>query len=69
MLVISRREGERIILQLGDGELVKIMVSAIGTRRNPYARVASIAIDAPRTVKIFREEVIQKCGRQSNQST
>lgn len=69
MLILSRREGERIILQLGDGEVVTIMVCGIGTRRNPYARAVSIAIDAPRAVKIFREEVLQGCGRKSNQST
>jgi len=52
MLFISRKEGESIILNTPDGD-VKITIKSIRSSDQ-----VKIAIDAPDTVEILREELV-----------
>lgn len=52
MLVLSRRQNEAIVIQVG-GEVVRVMV--VDTRGDR----ARIGIDAPRHVAVDREEVYE----------
>ena len=54
MLVLSRKEGESIILQTETGESIKIQVV------NIKGNQVKIGIEAARSVKISREEIIEK---------
>jgi len=58
MLVLTRREGERIILSLsGDGgEQIEIAVSIHELRKGSV----KVGIDAPKRVKIVREELVDE---------
>ncbi len=53
MLVLSRRQNERIILQTADGPVV-IVIARV---RGDHVR---IGIEAPKAVKITRSELIEK---------
>lgn len=55
MLVLSRREGEKIVIEVG-GERIEVMVVE---RRGPVTR---IGIEASRDVVIFREEIEDREG-------
>ena len=52
MLVISRKEGESIILNTPDGA-VRVTIKSIGSGGQ-----VSISIEAPDVVEILREELI-----------
>ena len=54
MRTLTRREGESIILTIEGMEPIRIQLSAIDKRR----RQARIAIEAPGSVEIWREEVL-----------
>ena len=54
MLVLSRRVGERIII----GDAVKIVVVAVEGGQ------VRLGIDAPKEVKVWREELYQKKQRE-----
>ncbi len=51
MLVLSRSKSERIILTLPDGSTVAIIVASINGNR------VKLGIEAPKEVKIIREEL------------
>jgi len=53
MLVLSRKKDQSIIITLQDGTKIKVLVS------NLSKDVVRLAFDAPRKVKINREEVEQ----------
>lgn len=54
MLVVSRKEGESIILELPNGEIVKFHVSKyMGAK-------TIVGIEAPKNVKILREELLKE---------
>jgi sRNA-binding carbon storage regulator CsrA len=56
MLVLTRREGERLVLRVPPAnEMVEIIIS-IAESRSGAARVG---IDAPAEVKIIREELLE----------
>ena len=55
MLVVGRREGETIIIQTTDGEIVVSLERLQGTQ-------ARIGIEAPEQVKVLREELIPAEG-------
>lgn len=50
MLVIERKDGERIVIQLPDGREIRFTVDLRRTRRVP------IGFDAPSDIRIHREE-------------
>jgi carbon storage regulator CsrA len=52
MLVIARKVGESITLRLGDTEVNVILGESTGGR-------TKIAIDAPKSVRVFRSEVAE----------
>lgn len=63
MLVLSRKVGERIILVIPpnyEGGEVLLELSAINLKK----KSAKIAIDAPRTIRIHREEQIRDTRRE-----
>ena len=51
MLVLSRREGERILIWRDSGEVIEVQVTSVGKGR------VRIGITAPEEWKIAREEV------------
>jgi carbon storage regulator CsrA len=57
MLVLSRYEGEEIVMQTGDGEIV---VKVVEVRPNGQVR---LGIVAPNTVPVDRLEVAQAKAR------
>lgn len=61
MLILRRREGERIRLSLPDGRGGRVEVWV--TLLEVHARVASVGIDAPDEVAIEREEVARERDR------
>lgn len=58
MLVLSRREGQRIIIHSGN-DVIEIGVSGI---RDDTVR---LTFDAPRHITINREEIQQRIDRES----
>lgn len=52
MLVITRKEGESIILNTVDGD-VRVAIKSIGSGGQ-----VKLSIDAPGTVEVLREELI-----------
>ena len=50
MLVLSRREGERIVLNTRDGEIIILVTKVKG-------KSAKLGIEAPTEVRILREEL------------
>lgn len=59
MLVLGRRVGEWLILDLGDGREVAISVNEI-RESETGCRYLKIAIDAPQTVRVYREELLHR---------
>ncbi|REK18848.1 MAG: carbon storage regulator [Planctomycetota bacterium] len=53
MLVLSRREGERIVI---GGDVVVTVLGSTGNR-------VRLGISAPRRTPIHREEVLRRCPR------
>jgi carbon storage regulator CsrA len=53
MLVLSRREGEALILKTSDGEIVVSVELLQGSQ-------AKIGIDALQSVKVLRDELIEE---------
>ena len=51
MLVLSRREGESIILQHENGDEIIVKMCVVGSR------VAKVGVEAPREYKIVRSEL------------
>ena len=51
MLVLSRKEGESIILRLPNGEQIKILLSEY------VGQQTKVVVDAPNNVLILREEL------------
>jgi len=58
MLVLSRKDGQRITFTTAGGEHITLMIDQI------HGKSARISIDAPQTVKILRSEVAAKLLRQ-----
>jgi carbon storage regulator len=56
MLVLSRKPGEKILVELPGGETMEIVVVRIGPN------TVRIGIDAPRTMNIRREELVSEGG-------
>jgi carbon storage regulator CsrA len=56
MLTLSRREGETLILTIDGMEPIRIMLSTIDKKRQQ----ARIAIEAPESVGIWHEEVLDE---------
>ena len=57
MLVLSRRPGEAIVMRLPNGQRIKVIVC----ERRVGGAVA-LAIEAPRAVEIWREELAAKAA-------
>ncbi len=53
MLVLSRKAGERLVLIVG-GERTTIELLAVSASR------ARVGVDAPRQVRVFREEILNE---------
>jgi carbon storage regulator CsrA len=53
MLVLSRTEGETIVITGADGSEVTILICRTGTN-------VSVGIEAPASVKILRGELVEK---------
>jgi carbon storage regulator len=53
MLVLSRKIGEKLLVNIG-GRIVTIQITGLGGNR------AKIGIDAPRDIKITRAEIESK---------
>jgi len=58
MLVLGRREGERIVLRTEDGKVIEILVVRAANGK------AKLGIEAPDDVEILRDELV-KNGRVS----
>lgn len=56
MLVLSRMVDERIIIPLGNGELIAITVLRIAKNKKQI----QLGIDAPEKYRIYREEILRK---------
>ena len=52
MLVLSRKEGEAIILKLPNGEQVRFVLTEY------LGQQTKVGIDAPENVMIYREELL-----------
>lgn len=61
MLVLSRRQQERIILTTPAGE--KIIVTVVELRHGRQGSNARIGIEAPKTIRVDREEVHESIQR------
>jgi carbon storage regulator len=53
MLVLSRREGEALILNTSDGEIVVSIELLQGSQ-------VKVGIDAPQSVKVLRDELVEE---------
>jgi sRNA-binding carbon storage regulator CsrA len=67
MLVLGRKEGQAIVIQLEDGRIIKIVVTRIeipeeegGDGNVARPKIAGIGIDADRSIIVDREEVYEK---------
>lgn len=62
MLKITRRAGERIILTLEDGRTIAITIVGSATANGKIRSTGcfGVGIDAPRSIRIDREEVMMK---------
>lgn len=58
MLVLGRREMERVVLTLGDVRIVVAVVKGQGEIR--------LGFDAPPEVKIVREEIMEQTAKESS---
>lgn len=58
MLVLERKKGESIVLDLGDGKKITVKVCEI----QGYYKTR-IGIEAPRDIEIMREELIKDTSR------
>lgn len=56
MLILNRYSGQSFTLYLEDGRVVNIVVLDIIGRNNKFSR---IGIEAPRDIKIIRDELIR----------
>jgi carbon storage regulator CsrA len=54
MLVISRKRGEALVVQLPDGSTINVRVQAV------KGRVATLGIEAPPEVRLLRGEVLER---------
>ena len=52
MLILSRREGENIQIQMPDGQIIKITV------HRTQGNQVKLAIEAPKDYPIWREELL-----------
>jgi carbon storage regulator len=57
MLVLTRKKGEKIIIQLADQTVVVSLLEVKGDR-------ARIGVDADRSVAVHREEVLERIQNQ-----
>ena len=57
MLVLSRKDGQRITFTTAGGENITLMIDQI------HGKSARISIEAPQTIKILRSEVAAKLLR------
>ena len=53
MLVLSRKDGQRITLTTESGDKITVCIDCIGNRS------ARVSIDAPKSVKVLRNEIAQ----------
>jgi len=53
MLVLSRKDGQRITLTTESGDKITVCIDRIGNRS------ARVSIDAPKSVKVLRNEIAQ----------
>jgi carbon storage regulator CsrA len=57
MLILHRYAGQSFVLYLEDGREINITILDIIGKNNKFSRVG---IDAPRTIKIIRDELIRQ---------
>ena len=57
MLVLTRKIGERLILTTEQGERIEILLIAARCDK------AKVGVEAPQSVKVMREELIQTEGK------
>lgn len=60
MLVLSRKQGESVVLNTSDGEIEVVMLETKGSR-------ARIGFTAPESVKIVRKELQADAGGKSDE--
>lgn len=53
MLVLTRKEGESVVIETSDGPVTVILREFAGNRR------AKVLIDAPKNCRIFRGELLE----------
>ena len=53
MLVLSRKDGQRITLTTAGGEKITVCIDRIGNRS------ARVSIDAPKSVRVLRNEIAE----------
>jgi carbon storage regulator CsrA len=53
MLVLSRKDGQRITLTTQGGEQITVCIDRIGNRS------ARVSIDAPQSVRVLRNEIAE----------
>jgi sRNA-binding carbon storage regulator CsrA len=57
MLVVSRYESEVVVLVLPDGREIRVAITGFG--RGAHGRLkARVGIEAPRDVRIWRQELV-----------
>lgn len=54
MLILTRRVGEKLIIDLGDGRIVEVL--PLGIKGNQV----KIGIDAPEDIEVHREEIYER---------
>lgn len=52
MLVLSRKNGQKVVIQLPDKRLVSVLVNRIN------GNAVSLAVDAPADIKVLRGELL-----------
>ena len=54
MLILSRRQGESVVMTLATGELIEVTVLTM------HSNQVRIGVDAPKTVTVDRQEIYLK---------
>ena len=54
MLILSRRQGESVVMTLANGDLIEVTVLAM------HSNQVRIGVDAPKTVTVDRQEIYLK---------
>ncbi|MCL6521060.1 MAG: carbon storage regulator [Firmicutes bacterium] len=61
MLIIRRRQGEAILIDIGQGRQIRIVVSEAGS-------AVALGVEAPREVAVWREEVARQVAETNQEA-